>query len=297
MNPVPIIGFYSTGAAAGILNGMAGATRSLGGGMALNPMAPYQTPFYYPPSYLSEYPQRTSRSDHALWLDTTSAQRTAGRTTYRGIYFQALEAVTNLEFYISQPTIGSFATQYASIATPIANETSSPGGSFTTPTSGAKTTIGNLAAGAAASIWFRRIVPSSAAAMGWDSMNLVFTATDMSDKTFRFFHHLLSETYITDVQGGLPDGEIRQNDGDIFTITTTGDPAGNLIYVLITGGDRVVPFGLPASAPLVTQQLDQCTRISSTSYQYRWRPNSTGFFNLQFFTAETSWVEERYVQA
>lgn len=296
MNPVPLLGSYSTGIAQSIPVLQSGPTRSIGGGRSQNPMAPYSSPFILtPPS--PNYPLRASRSDHQLWLDTTAAQRGTGRTTYRGLWFQAMEDITNLQFYITQPTIGSFASLATDISTPVANETTSPGGSFTTPGSGSKVTIGNLDAGDVTSLWLRRIVPSSAAAMNWDSMSLIFTATDALDRTFNFYHHLLAETYITDVQGGLDAGEIRCYDGDIFTITTTGDPAGQILNVLVTGGDRVIPFGLPMDAPLVTQQLDQCTRLSSTSYEYRWRPNSVGYYSLQFFTAETAFVVERYVQA
>lgn len=307
MPPVPIAGFYSSNLYTNYPStsiilpySQGGPEMSLGGAASPRPMPPYISPFQMVPAY-NGYPSLAPYTDHILFADTTSAQRTAGRTTYKGVFFRALEDIEDLSFYLQAPSIGTFASQVGTLdaqnhITPIADETTSPGGSFSTPSSGSPTSIGDVEAGDYIFLWFRRVISAGAAAKGWDRMSVVFTATDLTPRIFNFYHHLLAEQTITSVSGARNPGSIHQQDGELFYVVTTGDPADNLVYVSITGGG-IMQFGQPQDTPLVTQMIDKAARQSSTSYKYWWRPTSAGYYRLHFFTAESSHILDRYVQA
>lgn len=308
MSVVPILGFpsvarYPTFPASTITPYIGGGLyASLGGAPAAAPLPSYQSQFLVAPDYGGSYPETAPWSDHLLFGDFTAAQLTAGRTVYRGLFFRATQDIASLAFYLQQPSIGTFKSQVGALSSQntisvLSSETSSPGGTFSSPTSGSPASIGDVDAGDYIFLWLERVVSSSSAAKNWEAMSIVFTATDCAPRVFNFYQHLLSEQTISAVTSSREPQNVYQQDGEVFTITTTGDPASNLIYVMITGGDRVVPFGEPKDAPVVTQFLDVCERVGSTSYRYRFRPGGPGYYHIQFFTAETHWNEERYVQA
>lgn len=309
MSVVPILGFYTNKLATyqlsygGYIAVNGGRDGSLGGGPVRSPIQQHGTPFQVAPDYASDYAAAAEVMNYSVFRDISIAERSAGISLYRGLAFRsyAVEGLTNLKCYVAAPTVGTFQVQLATMtngySTPLANETTSPGGSFTAPSSGSPLTVAaSLADGAHTELWLQWVIPSSAAAKGWQQMQLIFTADDYDPKTFNIFHNLLSGTTLTGV--GTGDSEKGyQGSGETFTITTSAAVPDNLVYVEIVGGGPSLPFGQPLGGQIVQRLLDQCTYVSSTSQTYTWRPPAPGFYSLRFFTAESNWLVKRYVQA
>lgn len=307
MSVLPLVGFYTVPEAVlpdQFNYGIGGGPhRSLGGYKSDTPLQHLQGPFEIIGSNRTDYTLSNPWVNLVLFRDITAAERTAGITLYRALHFQNLgtTAITNLRCYIEAPAVGTFTVQLATLtdgrSTPVANETTSPGGSFTAPSSGSPLTVSaSLAANALCGLWLKLVIAAGAAAQGWNQAKVVFTGTDYDPKVFNLVHHLLAEQTISSVAGAGDSAKVRQQQGETFTITTTGAPANNLVYVDIVGGGPAVAYGAPLGTPLIQRQLDQCEYINSTTCKYKWRPPAPGFYTLRFFTAESAVLVERYVQ-
>lgn len=111
----------------------------------------------------------------------SSAQRVAGRTTYRAVLLSAVGKYSVAQLRLWLPPVGSQATWSLGLETPvagalqtIANETTAPAGiSWSSPTTeGAALTVASLAAGSSLGLWIRRVFPSGGVVSARESVRL-----------------------------------------------------------------------------------------------------------------------------
>lgn len=279
-------------------------TQSLGGGPGRDPLPSLSQPFLFSTQMLGAYdPVHAAGSAHRLFQDISPATLTAGTVLYRGVYIDLGESETlvNLACYLSQPASDAeVAIQSAgknTVAARLANETTSPGGSFSTPTSGAKLTISSsFGATDYVVLWVKYTITAGTAAYPYDVWSLTFTADDYAPRTFYFYNNLLAGVTITSVTSNRTGSRTRQGIGETFTVLTKNgsavlaDPGQNAVYVRITA-----PLLYSESSPGLSTATGLCSRTSAGTYTFQWRPDVPGFHTLVFDIGEHHYHVDRNV--
>lgn len=234
-----------------------------------------------------------------LFRDITAAELTSGEDWYKCLFvlYAGTEAVENLSCYLVQPQTGVTVSLWKDPAVTgeterIANELTAPSRAvWTAPSSGSPMVLSTSFSSTSATIplWFKLTAAPAARAYSFDYFDLHVTSSNYTERIYRFYFNRLAGKTISSITSSR-DGEVPRVQENIrYTITCSGDPAGNLVHVFGMY-DSKTPLKdtnyTPGEVREAWDIIGQARRISAGVFYYDLSTPYPGLYRLIFSIGE-----------